>query len=78
MRYNWQQTGRARLHFTLFYLKFTVKIENLCLHSNWSLNAGWNVVYMFMGYTAEFAVELLTSSVILPKERLQQHESIGP
>ena len=31
-----------------------------------------------MGHTAIFAVELSTSSGIMPKEHLERHKSVGP
>ena len=50
----------------------------LRLHSLWSINPQWNVVYLLMGHTANFAEGWLTSSGIVPKERLERHESVGP
>ena len=50
----------------------------LRLHSIWSINARWNVVYLLMGHTANFAKGWLTSSGIVPKEHLDRHESVGP
>ena len=35
-------------------------------------------MYMLMGHTAKFAVELSTSTGIVLNERLERHESIGP
>ena len=35
-------------------------------------------MYLLMGHTAKFAVELSTSSGIVPKKYLEQHESVGP
>ena len=42
----------------------------LHLHSIWSINPQWNVVYLLMGHTADFAKRCLTSSGIVPKEHL--------
>ena len=35
-------------------------------------------MYLLMGHTAKFAVEMPTSSEIVLKERLERHESVGP
>ena len=44
----------------------------------WSFNAVWNVVYLPMGHTAKFAMELSTSSEMIPKEHLENYEPFGP
>ena len=41
----------------------------LRLHSIWSINPRWNVVYLFKGHTANSAKGWLTSSGIVPKKR---------
>ena len=38
----------------------------LHLHSIWSSNAGWNVVYLLIEHTANFAYGWLNSSGIVP------------
>ena len=48
----------------------------LRLHSLWSINTRWNVVYLLMGHTVNFG--WLTSSGIVPKEHLERHDSVGP
>ena len=35
-------------------------------------------MYLLMGHTAKFTVELLTPSGVVPKERLEYRESVGP
>ena len=35
-------------------------------------------MYLLMGHTAKFAMELATSSVIVLNEHLEHHESVGP
>ena len=49
----------------------------LRLHSIWSINARWNVVYLLMGHTANFAEGWLIPSGIVLKERLECHEFVG-
>ena len=48
------------------------------LHSIWSINAGWNAVYLLMGHTANFAKGWSIYSGIMPKECLNYPEFVGP
>ena len=54
------------------------KKNGLHLHFIWSINAGRNGVYFFMGHTAKFVVNLSNFSGILPKGYLEHHESVNP
>ena len=42
------------------------------------INTRWNVVYLPMGHTAKFVMELSTSLGIIPKDHLEHHGSYGP
>ena len=59
-------------------MDISLQVIFLRLHSIWSINPWWNVVYLLMGHTANFASGWLTFSGIVPKEHLECHEFVGP